>query len=81
MENGMLQAGAAIGCAIAIGLGAAGAAIGDGVMTGKAIEAIARQPEARGSTMTLLFISLGLIEALPVISIVIAFMLWGKVGG
>jgi len=50
-------------------------------MTGKAIEAIARQPEARGSTMTLLFISLGLIEALPVIAIVIAFMLWGKVGG
>lgn len=80
MENGILQAGAAIGCALAIGLGAAGAAIGNGVMTSKSIEAIARQPEARGSTMTLMFICLGLIEALPVISIVIAFMLWGKVG-
>ena len=75
-----LSAAAAIGAALAVGLGAQGAAIGDGLVTGKAVEGIARQPEAKGSIMTLMFISIGLIEALPIIAVVIAFMLWGKVG-
>jgi len=73
-----LAAAAAIGTALAVGLGAQGAAIGDGLVTGKAVEGIARQPEAKGSIMTLMFISVGLIEALPIIAVVIAFILMGK---
>ncbi len=72
-------AAAAIGASLAVGLGALGAGIGDGMVTGQAIQGIARQPEARGSIMTLMFISVGLIEALPIIGVVIAFMLMGKV--
>lgn len=75
-----LSAAAAIGTAVAVGLGAAGAAIGDGLVTAKSVEGIARQPEARGSIMTLMFISIGLIEALPIIAVVIAFILMGKMG-
>lgn len=75
-----LPAAAAFGSALAVGLGALGAAIGDGIVTGKAVEGIARQPEARGSIMTLMFIAVGLIEALPIIAVVIAFILTGKMG-
>ncbi len=74
-----LGAGAALGAAIAVGLGALGAGIGDGMVTGNAVQALARQPEARGSVLTTMFISVGLIEALPIIGVVIAFILLGKV--
>lgn len=73
-----LSAAAALGAALAVGIAALGAGIGDGMVTGRAVEGIARQPEARGPIMTLMFISVGLIEALPIIAVVIAFMLMGK---
>ncbi|HPU35711.1 MAG TPA: F0F1 ATP synthase subunit C [Bacillota bacterium] len=74
-----LAAAAALGAALAAGLAALGAALGDAIVGFKAIEGVARQPEARGSVMTLMFISIGLIEALPIIAVVIAFMLFGQV--
>ena len=74
-------AGAALGAAIAVGLAALGAGIGDGMVSSAAVSGIARQPEAKGNIMTLMFISVGLIEAMPIIGVVIAFMLFGKVGG
>jgi len=75
-----LGAGAAIGAALAVGLASLGAGIGDGLVSSSAVQGIARQPEARGNIMTLMFISVGLIEAMPIIAVVIAFMLFGKVG-
>ncbi|MDA8337504.1 MAG: F0F1 ATP synthase subunit C [Peptococcaceae bacterium] len=74
-----IHAAAALGFALAAGLGAQGAAIGDGLMFSKAIEGIARQPEARGSIMGSMFIMLGMIEALPIIAIVVGFILMGKI--
>jgi len=56
---------------IGLGLAALGAAIGDGVMTSKFLEGIARQPEAQGRLLTNMLISLGLIEALPLIVLVL----------
>jgi F-type H+-transporting ATPase subunit c len=76
----IVGAGAAIGMALAVGLAAIGAGIGDGLVTGKTVEATARQPEMRSSLMTLMFISVGLIEALPIIAVVIAFILMGHIG-
>ncbi|MGB9804055.1 F0F1 ATP synthase subunit C [Desulfofundulus sp.] len=72
---------AALGTALAVGLAALGAGIGDGLVTGRTVEAMARQPELRGNLLTTMFISVGLIEALPIIAVVIAFMLFGKIGG
>jgi len=72
-------AGAALGTAIAVGLGALGAGIGDGLVSSKTVEAVARQPELRGNLMVIMFIGIGLIEALPIIGVVIAFMLFGKI--
>lgn len=73
-----VAAAAALGTGIAVGLAALGGAVGNGIVTGKTVESIARQPELKGNLLTTMFISVGLIEAIPIIAVVIAFMLFGK---
>lgn len=73
-----LSAAAALGASLAVGLAALGAGIGNGLVTGRTVEGIARQPELRGPLQVTMFISVGLIEALPIIAVVIAFMLIAK---
>lgn len=63
-----------IAAAIAIGLSALGAGIGNGLIVSRTVEGVARQPEARGQLMSIMFIGIGLVEALPIIGVVIAFM-------
>lgn len=67
-----------IAAAIAIGLSALGAGIGNGLIVSRTIEGVARQPELRGTLQTLMFIGVALVEALPIIGVVIAFMVIGK---
>jgi len=68
----------AIGAAIAVLVGI-GAGIGIGMATGKAVEAIARQPEASGKIQTALLLGCALAEATAIygliVSILIIFML------
>lgn len=52
-----------------LGLGAVGAAIGVGVLGGKYLEGIARQPELMPMLRTQLFIVLGLVDAVPMIAV------------
>lgn len=61
--------------AILMGLGAVGAAIGVGVLGGKFLEGVARQPELLGMLRTQLFIVLGLVDAVPMIAVGIALYL------
>ena len=75
MENAIIIAASAIGASLAIGLAAIGAALGDGAVTSKAIEGMARQPEAKGSILVNMLISVGLIESIPNIASVIAIVL------
>ncbi|MFK7694807.1 F0F1 ATP synthase subunit C [Paenibacillus sp. HJGM_3] len=63
-----------LAAAIAIGLGALGAGIGNGLIVGRTVEGISRQPELRGTLQTTMFIGIGLVEALPVISLVFALL-------
>ncbi|MGM9925594.1 MAG: F0F1 ATP synthase subunit C [Bacillus sp. (in: firmicutes)] len=67
-----------IAAAIAIGLGAVGAGIGNGLLISRTIEGIARQPELKGTLQTVMFIGVGLVEVLPIIATVIAFMVIGR---
>ncbi|AZB40903.1 F0F1 ATP synthase subunit C [Bacillus sp. FJAT-42376] len=67
-----------IAAAIAVGLGALGAGIGNGLIVGRTIEGIARQPELRGTLQTTMFIGIALVEALPIIAVVIAFIVMGQ---
>jgi len=75
MEQAIIIAASAIGASLAIGLAAIGAALGDGVVTSKAIEGMARQPEAKGTILVNMLISVGLIESIPIIAAVIAIVL------
>ncbi|HHW89369.1 MAG TPA: ATP synthase F0 subunit C [Clostridiales bacterium] len=61
-----------IGLAVFTGIGAG---IGIGIATGKAVEAIARQPEAAGKIRTVLIIGLGFAEATAIYGTFIAIMM------
>ena len=52
-----------------MGLGAVGAAVGVGVLGGKYLEGVARQPELLPMLRTQLFIVLGLVDAVPMIAV------------
>jgi F-type H+-transporting ATPase subunit c len=56
--------GAMVGGGLALGAGAIGAAIGDGLAGSQTIAGVARQPEARGRLFTILFLVVGLCEAM-----------------
>ena len=60
---------------ILMGLGAVGAAVGVGVLGGKFLEGVARQPELLGMLRVQLFIVLGLVDAVPMIAVGIALYL------
>jgi F-type H+-transporting ATPase subunit c len=65
----------ALGAGLAVGLGAIGTGIGQGNAVGKALEAIARQPEAKGDIQTNMFAGLAVIESLAIYALVIAILL------
>ena len=78
-EAGDSTTGKAIASAVAVGLAAAGGAIGMGLLGAKATESIARQPEADGKIrttmmLTLVFIETAIIYAL-LVDILIIFVL------
>jgi F-type H+-transporting ATPase subunit c len=66
-----------LAAAIAIGLGALGAGIGNGMIVSKTVEGIARQPELKSTLQTTMFIGVALVEALPIIAVVLAFLFYG----
>ena len=60
----------------AVGYGAAaiGPGVGIGIIVGKAVEAMARQPEAAGTVRTYMFIGIAFVEALALIGFVLFFI-------
>ncbi len=68
----------ALAAAIAVGLAAIGAGLGNGMIVSRTVEGIARQPELRGTLQTTMFIGIALVEAIPIIGVVIAFMVMGS---
>ncbi|RKQ83844.1 F0F1 ATP synthase subunit C [Brockia lithotrophica] len=64
--------------AIIAAAAALAAAIGDAIVVKETIASTARQPEYGGQFRTTMFIGIALIEALPIIAIVIAFILLGR---
>ncbi|AST93746.1 F0F1 ATP synthase subunit C [Sutcliffiella cohnii] len=64
----------ALAAAIAIGLAALGAGFGNGMIVSKTVEGIARQPELKNALQTTMFIGVALVEAVPIIAVVVAFM-------
>ncbi|MBM4194926.1 MAG: ATP synthase F0 subunit C [Gemmatimonadetes bacterium] len=69
---------AMMGAAIGAGLAAVGAGIGIAGVGGKAVEAMARQPEMAGKVVTQGLIFAALVEGAALIAIVVAFLVVGK---
>jgi F-type H+-transporting ATPase subunit c len=70
----MIQAYTGIGIGLMIGLGAAGACIGIGIMSGRFLEGAARQPELMPQLQGKVFLLLGLIDASFIIGLGIAML-------
>ncbi|HET9641250.1 MAG TPA: ATP synthase F0 subunit C [Candidatus Paceibacterota bacterium] len=64
-----------IGMALAVGLGVIGPGIGLGILAGKALEAIGRNPEASGTITTTMFIGIAFTEALAIFALVVGFII------
>lgn len=60
--------------AVGYGLAAIGPGIGVGIVVGKAIEGIARQPELSGQIRTNMFLGIAFTEALALIGLVAGFI-------
>ncbi len=69
----------ALAAALSVALSAAATAIAQAMAASKAMDAIARQPEAAGDIRTSLILSLGLMEALTIYGLLVAFLLVGKI--
>ncbi|HNX14345.1 MAG TPA: ATP synthase F0 subunit C [Oscillospiraceae bacterium] len=67
----MIGAGIAVLCCI-------GAGLGMGLATGKAVESVARQPEASGKINSILLLGLALAESTAIYGFVIALMIVSK---
>ncbi len=65
-----------VGFALIIAAVAFGSAIGDGIVASRAVEAIARQPEAEGNILKFMFVGIGVLEAFPVIGLGLACYLF-----
>ena len=75
MSNGVI----AIAAAALLTLVAIATAIAQGLTATKAMDSIARQPEAASDIRGALVISLALMEALTIYGMLVAFMLVGKI--
>jgi F-type H+-transporting ATPase subunit c len=70
----MIQAYTSIGIGLIIGLGAAGACIGVGIMCSRLLEGAARQPEMMPTLQVRVFLLLGLIDASFIIGVGLAML-------
>ena len=73
---GMTQGLTAIAAGLLIGLSALGTAIGFGVLGGKFLEGVARQPELSPMLMGQMFLMAGLVDAFAAIGIVMGLYLF-----
>ena len=74
-ENAIIIAASMFAVAFICLAAALGAALGNGNLTGKAIESMARQPEEAGKLFTNMLVSVGLVETMPILCYVIAVVL------
>lgn len=64
-----------IGMALAAGLGVLGPAIGIGLIGGRAMEAIGRNPDASGKVVSNMILAIVFAEALGILAIVVSFII------
>lgn len=60
---------------LAMGIGAIGPGIGIGMLAGRAMEAIGRNPEARGYIQTNMILAIAFAEAIGIYALVVALII------
>ncbi|MFC1644733.1 ATP synthase F0 subunit C [Patescibacteria group bacterium] len=60
---------------IAVGLGAIGPGIGEGIIASKALEAIGRNPEAANKITPLMFVTMAIAESTAIYALVVALII------
>ncbi len=65
----------AIGAGIAIGFGALGPALAIGMLVGKAMEALGRNPEARAAIQTNMILGVAFAEAIGIYALLVAIII------
>ena len=75
MGEAIMIAAKAIGAGLCMGIGAIGPAIGEGNAVGKALEGMARQPEAASDLRTNMILGCAITETTGIYSLVIALLI------
>ena len=75
MEHAIIKAACAIGAGLCMGIGAIGPAIGEGNAVGKALDGMARQPEAAGNLRTNMILGCAITETTGIYSLLISFLI------
>jgi F-type H+-transporting ATPase subunit c len=70
-DNGMKS----VGAGFAIGVGAIAPALGIGLLVSKAMEALGRNPEARGAIQTNMILGLAFAEAIGIYALLVAIII------
>lgn len=74
MAKTIVMAGSAIGAGIGL-IAGVGPGIGQGYAAGKAVEAVARQPEAKGNIISTMVLGQAVAESTGIYSLVVALIL------
>lgn len=69
------EAAKLLATALAIGLGALGPGIGIGIIGGKAMEALGRNPEAENTVRTAMILAIAFAEAVAIYALVVSLIL------
>ena len=64
-----------LGAGLAIGIGTLGPGVGIGLLGGKAMEALGRNPEAAGLVQTNMILAIAFAEALSIYALVVAILI------
>ena len=70
-----LESVKSIAAALAIGLGALGPALAIGMLAGKGLEAVGRNPEASQKVQTAMILSIAFAEAIAIYALVVALII------
>ena len=75
MNEGLIVLAKALGAGLCMGIGAIGPALGEGNAVGKALEGMARQPEAAGNLRTNMILGCAITETTGIYSLLISFLI------
>ena len=75
IAQAIVEAAKHLGAALCMGIGAIGPAIGEGNAVGKALEGMARQPEAAGNLRINMILGCAITETTGIYALVVALLL------